>query len=570
MNRQILLPLAIGAAFGCLMSPKKATAQTASLSAPATTASVQSGFDGGLPMFQDKRAYANTRDLSRDQELAARRSDWRNGAVVYQILVDRFVEPTDLDQRRALYPAPKKLRPWNEQPKQGTYVKEVEVWSHEIDFWGGSLKGLLTRMDYLKDLGVDVVYLNPIHMAYTNHKYDAQNYFEVSPEFGTRADVKAVADAAHARGMKLVLDGVINHMGRTSPFFKEAMTSATSPWREWYNIGPQYKLGYRAWVNVPNLPEVNLESEAVRRRLWKDADSVIQGYLRNEGVDGWRLDVGFDIGFRWLEELTRHAHLAKPGSVVIGEIWNYPEEWSPAVDGVMNMTMRELLLALCRGNLDPVVAGRQFEQMVTDTGIGPILKAWLILDNHDTPRLKHLLPAPWQQRMAQALQFTLPGSPCVYYGVEAGMTGGEDPANRGPMDWTKAVPGQESFDYTAGLIALRQKSPALKYGDFRLLETKSALAFLRQTDKVEELRMILANPTETTVTETMLLRDSKVMSYGLFQDLMPNPDYSAKAKPAEARCMAGTVTVEIPPRTVRIFAPVIQSGPEYTPYKRVQ
>jgi glycosidase len=547
--------------------PRKARAEAAPKAVIAQTTSTAN--PAGLPAFYDRRAYANTRDLARDGDLAARRSDWRNGAVVYQILVDRFVPPDDLDRRRHLYPAPKKLRRWNEQPTKGVYVKEVEVWSHEIEFWGGSLAGLLTRMDYLQDLGVNVIYLNPIHKAYTNHKYDAQDYFEVSPEFGTRADVKALADAAHSRGMKVVLDGVLNHMGRTSPYFQEAMTSATSPWREWYNIGPEYALGYRAWVNVPNLPEVNLESEAVRRRLWKDPDSVIQGYLRNEGVDGWRLDVAFDIGFRWLEELTRHAHLAKPGSVVIGEIWNYPEEWSPAVDGVMNMTMRELLLALCRGSLDPVVAGRHLERMVADAGLEPILKAWLILDNHDTPRLANLLAEPWQRRMAQALQFTLPGSPCVYYGVEAGMTGGEDPANRGPMDWDKAKPGHPDFDFVSGLIKMRRFGDALRVGDFRLLDTRGALAFLRQTDRVEDLRLVVANPTDKPITELLLLRDSKIMSYGRFVDILPPVSCNPVAKPAEVTTMAGTLTVEIPPRTIRVFAPVVPSGPEYTPYKRV-
>jgi cyclomaltodextrinase len=550
------------------MSPRKATAQTTGTSSAAQTTSVLN--PAGLPTVQDRRVYANTRDLQRDQELARRRSDWRNGAVVYQILVDRFVPPTDLDDRKHFYPAPKILRSWTEQPSKGTYLPEVEVWSHEIDFWGGNLAGLLTRLDYLRDLGVDVVYLNPIHKAYTNHKYDAQDYFAVSPEFGTRADVKILAEGIHQRGMKLVLDGVLNHMGRTSPHFQEAMTSSTSPWREWFNVGPAYKLGYRAWVNVPNLPEVNLESEAVRKRLWKDHDSVIQGYLRNEGVDGWRLDVAFDIGFRWLEELTRHAHEAKPGSVVIGEIWNYPEEWSPAVDGVMNMTMRELLLQLCREKLHPVVAGRQFEQMVQDTGLEPILKAWLILDNHDTPRLKNLFAEAWQRRMAQALQFSLPGSPCVYYGVEAGMSGGEDPANRGPMNWETAKAGHQDFDYLSKLIKIRRQSEAFRIGDFRLLEAKSSLAFIRQTDRSEDLRIVLANPGETTATETLLIRDSKMMSYGVLRDMLPTGAGARTRSPVEARVMAGTLTVDIPPRTVRIFAPVLETGPDYTPYKRVQ
>jgi glycosidase len=526
---------------------------------------------GRLPALEDLRTFANTRDLQRDQQLAQRRNDWRNGAVVYQILVDRFSPPTDLKQRQHLYPAPKRLRSWNEQPTKGTYLPDVEVWSHEIDFWGGNLEGTISRLDYLQQLGVDIVYLNPIHQAYTNHKYDAQDYFAVSPEFGSREDVARLASEVHQRNMKLVLDGVLNHMGRTSPAFQDALNNPQSPWREWFRIGPEHQLGYRAWVNVANLPEVNLESQTVRDRLWNDPDSVVQGYLRNENIDGWRLDVAFDIGFRWLEELTRAAHKAKPGSLVIGEIWNYPEEWSPAVDGVMNMTLRELLLKACRNELSPVLFGRQIERMIQDTGLDPLLKAWLILDNHDTPRLPNLLPKIHQQRLAQILQFTLPGSPCVYYGVEAGMTGGEDPANRGPMDWDMAQPGQPDYDFVHSLISMRRQSEALRIGDFRLLDSQHTLAFLRQTDRAGDLRLVIVNPTDTTHTETLLVRDSKIMSYGKLIDIAPNPSpTSIPQQSAEATVMAGTLTIEVPARTARVFAPAIQRGHDYTPYKRVQ
>src|SRR4051812_43138992 len=152
------------------------------------------------------RQYASQRDLARDSIFATREADWRNGPVVYQVLVDRFAPPENLDAKRELYPAPKVLRAWNETPHKGGYNDNVQVWSHEIDFWGGDLRSLLHRIDYLRDLHVDVVYLNPIHLAYTNHKYDAQDYFKVSPEYGTRQDVIDVATALHSRDMRLVLD----------------------------------------------------------------------------------------------------------------------------------------------------------------------------------------------------------------------------------------------------------------------------------------------------------------------------------------------------------------------------
>ncbi len=264
--------------------------------------------------------HANIYDKQRAPVLAAREADWRNGAIIYQVIVDRFAPAGNLEAKRRLYPPPRKLRKWSEKPQQGTFLPDVQVWSHEIDFWGGDLQSLRGKLDYIQDLGVGVLYLNPIHQAYTNHKYDAQDYFEVSPEYGTRRDVRELADDLHQRGMKLVLDGVFNHMGRTSPWFQEALKDPNSPYREWFYIGDEYKMGYRGWVDIANLPELRMESPAVQARIFGDDDSVVQGFLR-DGVDGWRLDVAPELGFNILGKLTEAAHHAKADSVVVGENW---------------------------------------------------------------------------------------------------------------------------------------------------------------------------------------------------------------------------------------------------------
>ncbi|MFZ9881746.1 MAG: alpha-amylase family glycosyl hydrolase, partial [Phycisphaerales bacterium] len=143
----------------------------------------------------------------------ARDLDWRAGAVVYQVFVDRFAPSADLAGKRALYPAPKRLRDWHETPAKGHFVPEAGVWSHEIDFWGGDLASVRARLGHLEAISADVLYLNPIHAAYTNHKYDSADYLEVSPEYGSRADLRMLVGDAHARGLKVVLDGVFNHVG---------------------------------------------------------------------------------------------------------------------------------------------------------------------------------------------------------------------------------------------------------------------------------------------------------------------------------------------------------------------
>lgn len=507
----------------------------------------------------------------RDRQIAAliarRLADWRNGAVVYQVIVDRFAPSENLDAKRPLYAEPRTLHPWNETPRGGRKLEDLGLWSHELAFWGGDLPSLQGKLDYIDALGVDVLYLNPIHAAFTNHKYDAQDFEQVSPEYGRRADVAALAKGCHERGMKLVLDGVFNHMGCTAPRFIDAMSNPDSPWRDWYVISPAYRRGYRGWYNVENLPELNLENPAVRRHLWDDRDSVVQEYLR-EGVDGWRLDVAYDIGPKYLADLTRAAHSAKPGSWVVGEIWNYPEPWFPAVDGVMNFHLRQIVVDLVDGKITGRLAGVMIDRMIADAGLEPILKSWFQLDNHDTRRLATQIPDPALRRLAMVLQFTLPGSPVVYYGSELGMEGGDDPANRAPMRWDLVEETNETLAFTRRLIALRRESPALRVGEFRLLDTDRLLAFARMTDRAADTRIVVANPTDAPVTEVFATRDGKLMSGNRLRDALAAPD---AGEAANVTVFAGRVEVQLPPRSVRIYQPILRDGAvEYNAYKRVR
>ncbi|HEY3290164.1 MAG TPA: alpha-amylase family glycosyl hydrolase, partial [Anaerolineae bacterium] len=199
---------------------------------------------------------------------AMRERDWRCGSIVYQVLVDRFAPSERLDAKRALYPPPKVLRDWSETPRPGVYLSEARLNSQELEFWGGDLASLYNRLDYVAALGAEVLYLNPIHLAYTNHKCDALDFHQISPEFGTQADFIRLVDEAHRLGMKVVLDGVFNHMGRNAPFFQQALADPASPWRDWFDIGPQYAGGARSWTGFQNLPELNLGNPAVREFIY--------------------------------------------------------------------------------------------------------------------------------------------------------------------------------------------------------------------------------------------------------------------------------------------------------------
>lgn len=507
------------------------------------------------------RSAMNTYDQAREQELAARAADWRNGPVVYQIIVDRFVPSGSLAKKKSLYAAPRRLRDWQETPAKGSYLEKDGVWSHEVDFWGGDLESLRTRLDYLQELGIDVVYLNPVFSSLTNHKYDAWDYHKVDPVYGSRGDLAGLAAELHRRGQRLVLDGVFNHMGRRSPMFEEALRNPRSRWRPFFKFSDKHDRKYIGWYDVENLPELNIENPDVQNYIYAAPDSVVQSYLRNEGIDGWRLDVAFDLGFRYLTDLTQAAHTAKPGSLIIGEIWNYPEEWHPAVDGVMNMHGRKLLLTMLEGRLSGPLCSGMWETSIEDAGMDHILKSWLVLDNHDTPRLPNLLPQPWQQKMARILQFTLPGAVCLYYGSELGMAGGEDPEQRAPMRWELVSPANEMLELHRRLLKLRHDEPALRYGDFRRLHSEKLFAFLRRTASARETVVVLANPTGRTVKELVQLRESK------FQDVTPLRD---QLSDRSFTVFSGTVDVEVPAHSVLILKADTSDYPHgYNRYDRI-
>lgn len=514
-------------------------------------------------MTESPPSWANRSDRELANTFERREADWRNGAIVYQVLVDRFAPSARLEAKRGLYPSPKVIKRWDEVPRQGRYLDEQRLWSHEIEFWGGDLPSVMSRLDYIRQLGATVLYLNPIHLAYTNHKYDALDYQEVSPEFGTRDDVKALARELKAREMKLVLDGVFNHMGRQSPKFREAQRDPSSPYRQWFFLGPSYPSGARGWWNVENLPEINLENPAVRAHIWGAPDSVVRRYLR-DGVDGWRLDVAFDIGFHWLEQLTQAAHAEKPGSLVVGEIANYPKDWFPSVDAVMHFTLRHLILRTARGQLDAATAERMISRLIHDAGLEPMLKSWIYLDNHDTPRLATELPDERQRRLAQVLQFTLPGSPNLYYGSEVAMTGGDDPQMRAPMRWDLVDKGHPWLDWTRRLISVRQAHRALRVGDYRTLTSRQLLAFERYTDRAADTVMVVVNPTGQEVRETLLVANSKLMDGSRLIDLL-----GTSATPV--RVHSSLMEVTLPPFGVLVVKPDTRPTPEgYTNYKRVQ
>lgn len=488
-----------------------------------------------------------------------REKDWRNGAIIYQVLVDRFAPSKDLDEKIHLYKSPKVLKDWHETPKRGKFNEKVKYWTHELDYWGGDLKSLIDKIAYLRNLNIDVLYLNPIFDSLSNHKYDASNYLKISEEYGTFEDLKLLTNTCHDLEIKVMLDGVFNHVGVENQIYQDAQ-KIDSSYRSWFDFNAKYKHGVRLWADALSLPELNLENDEVKNYIYKDEDSVLKTYLKL-GIDGWRLDVAFDLGYEILKDLTEEAHREKEDSMIVGEIWNYPKSWLDSIDGVMNFTLREIIYKSIKQDISSQLAMKMITKMIDDAGINAILKSWNVLDNHDVIRLFNELKNRSDQQIAQVLQFMLPGSPNIYYGTELGMQGDFDPKNRAPMRWDLLKDDNEVYQWTKKLIELHHKHRALKIGDFRPIISEKLFAFERYTDKVEDTILVIVNQTDKEIVESMLVTNSSLMNYSGFEIILGHVD--------KIDFLAGLLKLKLSKKSFVVLKPIIKAKLSYTPYKRV-
>jgi glycosidase len=504
--------------------------------------------------------YPGQRQDRRDVFLR-REKDWRMGGIVYQIFVDRFAPSLSLETKKHLYKAPRTLQSWNELPKRGVKDPQTRYWSHELAFWGGDLMSILSKINYLKQLGVDTIYLIPIFEAMSNHKYDTYDYERISPEYGTMEDFKYFIKVLKENNLKLILDGVFNHMAIGSPKFKNANQSPTSEYRSWFVFGNQFPTGVRLWHNAPSLPELNLKNSKVRDYLFNATDSIVKRYIAL-GVDGWRLDTAIELGFDYLYELTIAAHEANPNSIVIGELNNYPQGWAPAMDATMLLPLRDFIIQAIKGGISAKVFSKVVEKMIAETGIDTILKSWVLLENHDTSRIVNDLPSLADYQLAKTLQFTLPGTINLYMGEEIGTPGGDDPLNRAPMNWQAVEKGNAYSKLHQQLIQLRKQYRALRIGDIKFLESDQLIAYIRTTDRYDEVVVIVVNPTHQPVQEMIMITDPLLKSHNKFINLLTGEVVTTS--------YGILLPITIPAKSNYILKPDLSPIHGYTPYKNIQ
>jgi len=429
--------------------------------------------------------------------------DWAKGAVIYQVFPDRFNRAGTVDLTGKLIPYTLHKH-WHEEVEWKPTPEGLVL---NNDFYGGNFKGITAEMDYIASLGTTILYLNPISKSFSSHRYDTGDYKVPDPMLGTIEDFQELCDAAHQRGMKVILDGVYSHTGSNSLYFNKdgafpgvgAYQSPDSPFRSWYTFY-NWPRNYHSWWNFDTLPTVNKMDPEFIKFIITGEDSVIAHWLKL-GADGFRLDVADELPDEFLKLLYDRVKQLKPDALVLGEVWEDASNkkaygrrrtyfTNAELDSVMNYPFRTAILNFMRG----FDSGAKFKETVMSIAENypPQVVAcnMNLLGTHDTPRILTALVDDFDgsreekakrrlsrnQRevaherllMASFLQYTLPGSPSIYYADEVGMEGYKDPFNRRPYPW-----GREDLDLLSHyqrLGQLRKACEPIRLGDIQFFQ----------------------------------------------------------------------------------------------------
>ena len=429
--------------------------------------------------------------------------EWAKGATIYQIFPDRFHASGKCDLTGKLEPYTVHKNWYEEVEWRPT--PEGEVLNN--DFYGGNFKGITEKMDYIASLGVTILYLNPISKAFSSHRYDTADYKTPDPMLGTEKEFTEMCRAAHAHGIKVILDGVYSHTGSNSLYFnrngafdsKGAFQSQESPYYSWYKFY-QWPEKYHSWWDFNTLPTVNKMDPEFIKYIITDEDSVVAHWLKL-GADGYRLDVADELPDEFLKLLRDRVKEINPDALVMGEVWEdasnkkaYGQRrryfTNAELDSVMNYPFRTAILNFMRG----WDSGRGFKDaiMAIVENYPPQVVAcnMNLLGTHDTPRIltalvddfdgsreekakrrlsrNNLEVARDRLLMASFLQYTLPGSPSLYYADETLMEGYKDPFNRRTYPWGRE--DWEMVNHFKRLGKLRKEHAALRLGDIQFFQ----------------------------------------------------------------------------------------------------
>ncbi len=432
--------------------------------------------------------------------------DWFKTAVAYQIFPDRFCNPDGefLGNRTDII-----KRNWGDMPFYRAEQFGGEYKSN--DFFGGNLEGIISKLPYLEDLGITVIYLNPIFKAASNHKYDTGSYEEIDPMFGDEETFSRLCREAKKRGIRIILDGVFNHTGDDSLYFNKygkydsvgAYQSKESPFYSWFNF-IEHPDKYESWWGMTTLPQVNEESEELRKYLLTGENSIVKKWIRL-GASGWRLDVVDELPDFFVKELRAAVKSVNPEAVIIGEVWEdatnkvaYGKRREyfngDELDSVMNYPLRNALIdaGLCR--IDANEFNRRIMSIKENYPAPAYYSTLNMISSHDVERIvtlmsgaptRHEVDRNYQANFALSggeletaikrtqlvygMAMTMPGVPCLFYGDELGVQGYGDPFCRSCFPWDRmdeVDPDSRMRNCIKRLIALRKSSKAFSVGEF--------------------------------------------------------------------------------------------------------
>ncbi len=385
---------------------------------------------------------------------------WVKSAVCYQIFPERFAIGDSEKDRRYIN------TPWGKRPTPKSYC-------------GGDLPGIREKLSYLKDLGVNVLYLTPVFSSPTNHKYEITDYETVDPAFGGNEALKQLIRDAHARGIRVMLDGVFNHCSWQHPFFLDAKKRGkASPYYDWFFW--RENGSYLTFGSVKAMPKLNTGNPEVIRYFSQTAVNWMKDY----GVDGWRLDVSDEISHKFLRAFREAVLEQNPEAVIIGEDWHRAVRYlnGDEYDGIMNYGLTKALLDLLAfQTIDASAFRDRLVRLYHTYSIAACEKMLNLLGSHDTDRFLTRVHGDRQKlRAALAVMFFCPGIPCVYYWDEIGTEGGYDPDCRRCFDWNQDHWDREIRELVKDL-ARRKGEPALSRGSFRVTEGEGIITLTRES-----------------------------------------------------------------------------------------
>ncbi|MGL5725746.1 glycoside hydrolase family 13 protein [Cetobacterium sp.] len=440
--------------------------------------------------------------------------NWFKNSVVYQIFPDRFYNG-NRDQK---INSPKDnsfiYAKWTDTPM---YIKNSKNEIARWDFFGGNLKGITQKVSYLKSLNIGTLYLNPIFEASSNHRYDTNNYHQIDPILGTFKDFKNMVKECKKNKIAIILDGVFNHTGKNSLYFKSATQSTSSPFYPWYRFS-KYPCEYDSWWGIKDLPCVNELEPSFFKYVIQGKQSVLNHWMRT-GIKGWRLDVADELPSFFIESFRYKCKSIDSESIIIGEVWedasnkiSYGQRREyfngRQLDSVMNYPLRTYLLNFYNGSIDSETLCKYMNSLKENYPRENYYSLYNLLGSHDVKRIKtsvkeivkaSLIDFKYYEaattrilKSLSLIQFTLPGVPVIYYGDEVGLEGEKDPDNRRTFPWGKE--DEYLLKWYRKISFLRDNSKVLKEGEIKFFSPHPDLfAFVRFFPNSKDFIGVISN-----------------------------------------------------------------------------